>query len=132
MQASSSQAPTERTSPLVWVAFVVVTLVFALSTTWPFYNAWKLRYSPAYLASSEWVLTSAAVGEIVGENRSTENDTFPKGGAEDGKARFEHRLVGTKLKAKVAVLLEEEAGTWKVRRAALETDEGAWQEIPAP
>lgn len=132
MQASSPQAPAQRTSPLVWVGFVVVTLAFAFGSTWPFFNAWKVRYSPAYLASSAWVLESASVGDLVGPNRYTENDTFPKGGSEDGKARFEHRLVGDKQKAKISVILEEKAGTWTPVRAAWQTPEGEWSELAVP
>ncbi len=134
MQVASSGAERkEKSSVLTWIAFVVFTLGFAFATAWPFLTAWQVRYSPAYLASHGWVLESASVGELVGGNRYTENDTFPKGGAEsetDGAAaRFEHKLVGDEQKAKVAVILERKAGTWTVVRAAWETPEKEWSEL---
>lgn len=120
------------TKPLVWVAFVVFTLGFAFASAWPFFTAWELRYSPAYLASRDWVLEADSIGTLVGPNRYTENDTFPRGGAEseaDGaNARFEHKLVGDTRKAKVSTLLEKRAGEWHVVRAAWD-DEGKWVEL---
>lgn len=124
-------APT-ATRPLVWVAFVLFTLAFAFATAWPFLTAWQVRYAPAYLASHAWVLESPAIGALVGPNRYTENDTFPKGGAEseaDGSAaRFEHKLVGDTRKAKVSTILEKRAGEWTVVRAAWD-EEGSWMEL---
>jgi hypothetical protein len=118
----------DRKTVLQYAGFVATTLAFAAATTWPFYNAWKLRYSDAYLASHDWVMTSASVGELVGINRSTENDTFPKGGAKDGVARFEHKLVGHTAKATIAVILNEEGGRWQVDRAAWKDGE-EWREL---
>jgi hypothetical protein len=117
----------------VYVAFVVFTLGFAAATAWPFLTAWQLRYSAAYLASSEWVLASRSVAEVVGETRYTENDTFPKGGAsadaDGGTARFEHKLVGDKDKGKVVVILERTAGEWKPVRAGWQAEGADYREL---
>ena len=128
-------APAETpTHPLVWVAFVVCTIAFATASAWPFYTAWRVRYSPAYVASHEWVLEARPIGDLVGTNRYTENDTFPRGGAESesegARARFEHKLVGDTRKAKVATLLEKDDGAWRVVGAAWEGEDGAWVELP--
>jgi len=127
MQDTLGRPAEKPTPPFVWVAFVVVTLAFAFGSAWPFYTAWKVRYAPAYLASRAWVTESASVGELVGANRYTENDTFPRGGAEseeDGaSARYEHKLVGDTQKAKVSTILHRDGGAWHVVRAAWQPED---------
>ena len=119
---------------LLGAAFVVFTLAFAFFTAWPFLTAWQLRYSPAYLASRDWVLKSESIGEIVGPNRYAENDTFPKGGysgeTEGAEARFEHKLVGDKDKAKFVVLLTRRGGDWVPTGLARESGTSEWAELP--
>jgi len=118
-----------KLKPVVtWTAFVVVTLALAVGSIWPFLNAWHIRETPAWIAARDWVLESPEVETIAGGHRETDGDWFPKGGAADGQARYEFRVIGDKEKVKLSVLLEERDGAWVVTRAAKD-ESGTWAEI---
>jgi hypothetical protein len=116
-------------TPRGLVAFVVVgTLLFAVGTVWPFWNAWRVHDTAAFRVSQAWALANPVALAIVGGHPHIESDWFPKGGEADGVARYRHKVGGDLRKLDIEVIVHEVGGDWRVTRAAYE-DAGAMHEL---